>query len=159
MDHPFCDTCPYWDLADPRAEYDPERIDWTIEARIADGELVDGECRRYPRFYPQHKGQKESTTSWPRTSSADWCGEHPDFPAYLATLRAAPAKPNENWHTYEDELDVRSRTVLRTLGIQRMATIAKLTHREMRAVRNCGETTIHIIGAFLASHGHKTTWY
>ena len=60
MTRPTCETCPYW-------------------AQIGDGW---GTCRRNaPRLslgsdgggYPDHTG----------VDRAYWCGEHPEFPAYL----------------------------------------------------------------------------
>jgi hypothetical protein len=30
---------------------------------------------------------------WPYTSLGDWCGEHPDFPAWVASRPTPPAPP------------------------------------------------------------------
>lgn len=101
MKRPECRTCPYWDLDDPRneesaPEWNPEQesIEEYLESIMDGGYLVGGECRRYPRTYPGRDTNDESS-SWPRTDNGDWCGEHPDFPAYIASLRPLPT-PADN---------------------------------------------------------------
>lgn len=80
MERPTCETCPYWDV-------------------FSAGE-DDGFCRRYaPRpsqeglqrpYNPAIKGDRREV--FPATTKIqEWCGEHPDFPAYIAALRAASA--------------------------------------------------------------------
>lgn len=58
MSRPTCETCPYWDRAG----------------------LV---CRRKPasRF------SDKSGCAWPCAEDRDWCGQHPDFPAWLEATR------------------------------------------------------------------------
>jgi hypothetical protein len=92
MDRPTCRTCPYWDreIIDPRSEA--------------------GHCRRYPprlilvEIHPE-KGRSlgritdanaeyldlTNDEQSPQTYSLDWCGEHPDFPTYLASLTPSAA--------------------------------------------------------------------
>lgn len=86
MDRPTCATCPYWvrrDTASDRrdAVIAMRKGGLTLEevahvfrvssARIRqiEKEKSTGLCRRYP----PHQKNVES----------DWCGEHPDFPAFI----------------------------------------------------------------------------
>lgn len=84
MEHPLCQTCSYWDGFDDKDS---------------------GYCRRsFPRVLAMH-GRKpipdvssEDTLwlsmlhrRWPETEHDEWCGEHPDFPAYLESLRQGNA--------------------------------------------------------------------
>jgi hypothetical protein len=64
MDRPTCETCPYHFVFDPE--------DW-------------GECRRFP---PEVGETGEA--KWPiiDTDCTSFCGEHPDFPAWLASRKA-----------------------------------------------------------------------
>jgi hypothetical protein len=76
---PTCATCPYWS---------------------PDGESGGGYChRRAPQSYPQsilkmdddgqsrHWGSFSQSSMLPEAFSGDWCGEHPDFPEYIAGLK------------------------------------------------------------------------
>lgn len=63
---PTCQTCPYWDN-----EYT--------------GEKFCGLCRRSA---PQCRLEKEDSAEsfwadWPKSCDDHWCGEHPDFPAWI----------------------------------------------------------------------------
>lgn len=88
MDRPTCATCPFFA---------------PCEHCGSDG-TTDGVCRRMPPGSPLLFGKREfnkvpgvgyvPTESryepcavWPHPDASDWCGEHPDFPAYLASLR------------------------------------------------------------------------
>lgn len=82
MERPACKTCPYWILRD---EHDGEEkktpgligceISLKQYRRLYPDDEDGGTCQRFPR-YEENK--------WPE----DWCGEHPDFPAYIASLKA-----------------------------------------------------------------------
>lgn len=79
MERPRCKTCPYWDIYD--APY----------PKNTHGEdIIDGDCHRRPpppvaaTAIPDTDGYE---WYWPPTSSYDFCGEHPDFPAYITSLR------------------------------------------------------------------------
>lgn len=73
MDRPTCRTCPFWDC-DQRGEPTDE-----TDAR---------QCRRLPPQINQEWADTHGgNVAWPTTFTYDWCGEHPDFPAYLASLR------------------------------------------------------------------------
>lgn len=62
---PTCESCPYW----------------TKTPRWGGAEV--GECRRRaPTFSPDKIGEQ----SWAPALPADWCGEHPQMPAYIAGL-------------------------------------------------------------------------
>ncbi len=75
MERPTCKTCVFF--------YDDES-----EER--------GECHRYPPKVAQTKEQQKESElagcgifeSWfPDVHNSEWCGEHPEFPAYLASER------------------------------------------------------------------------
>lgn len=83
MERPTCKTCPYFFW------YDSE-----------DCEDPSGQCRRHtPRFpstesmVQEAKGRSDDADSgtWPVLHGSRWCGEHPDFPEYLASLKAPKA--------------------------------------------------------------------
>lgn len=72
-DRPTCATCPFW----------RRPLEHTY-----------GECRRFP---PQSvtAGRRGDNSPLgytdfdsPRVMAEDWCGEHPDFPAWLAARRS-----------------------------------------------------------------------
>lgn len=79
-ERPTCGTCPYWEgcgneLDDPDAS--PEGVCHRFPAVfIGPGPKLDGDCSQ---CCPE-------TWSQPWTYDRYWCGEHPDFPAYLAAL-------------------------------------------------------------------------
>ena len=81
-ERPTCGTCPYWDSDDPMFdveegfEFSPQ---FTIQEARDRGITVLCPCRRYP---PQVDSDSDRT--WPITWDFDWCGSHPDFPAWLA---------------------------------------------------------------------------
>ena len=84
MDKPTCGTCPYWEQG-------------------ADKELdiETGDCTRYPPTLvtPDKLSEliedREFFTQFPKTYDEQSCGEHPDFPAWIESQRAA-RKGNEN---------------------------------------------------------------
>lgn len=115
MDRPYCDTCPYWHIG--QAEHDIPR---NPETRISDDEwreyvrtrrrppggvldreclAVYAECRRFPPTLTRKAEDDYEVGDWRRTADFDWCGEHPDFPAYLESRRrgestSAPPDPD-----------------------------------------------------------------
>jgi hypothetical protein len=74
MDRPTCETCPFWDGPD---------------------EVGTGICRRHAptpakRSTEQDKSEQDKSERfpvWPRTVEDEWCGEHPDFPAWIASAK------------------------------------------------------------------------
>lgn len=93
MDQPYCETCAYWDLSDVRMDTLEGEEDIPVDQLIrkaleASDRVIEGECRRYPRMTPG-RHENESTAEWPRTAHYDWCGEHPDFPEYLESLKTS----------------------------------------------------------------------
>jgi hypothetical protein len=83
MDRPQCRTCPFW------------RGDEVV--RIKDGREWS-DCRRFPAVLPTPSyitwdiavggSGFVSDGTWPETRNDEWCGEHPDYPAYIRELRA-----------------------------------------------------------------------
>jgi len=76
MERPSCRTCPYWDNSNDEPGREPK-----------------GFCRkRSPRFPPTESLVKAAEDSWggiwPDTYYFEWCGEHPDFPVWLAARKA-----------------------------------------------------------------------
>ncbi len=69
MERPTCATCAYWDDA-------------------------TGDCHRlaplpvWVENFPNEGNTHQ--VIWPETEPDDWCGEHPDFPAYIQS-RQKPA--------------------------------------------------------------------
>ena len=57
---PTCGTCPYWNESVPRKG--------------------TGVCQRHaPLLLAKH----ECESDWAFTGNSEWCGEHPDFQAYI----------------------------------------------------------------------------
>jgi hypothetical protein len=79
---PTCATCPYWDEPDLDDKFDED------EGRYS-------QCRRRgPRLHAPSCEELDRNPwwgIWPNVFEHDWCGEHPDFPAYLAARKAADA--------------------------------------------------------------------
>lgn len=77
MDKPTCKTCPYFEAGDEN-----------------NGDGFDaGYCHRSsPIAIPLDDDHEDSVfVLWPKTLKIEWCGEHPQFPTYLASL-SEPAK-------------------------------------------------------------------
>jgi hypothetical protein len=76
MYKPTCESCVYWDT-------------WTQDCK----KDALGLCRKNaPRRIRIHKTHGMSSTTQilndtPKTKIDEWCGEHPDFPAYLESLK------------------------------------------------------------------------
>ena len=79
-ERPTCETCVYW-------------------TRI--GTYPDGTCRRTPpgivssefQRWRSENGASALATYWPETEQCDWCGEHPNMNAYLASRVDQPQPP------------------------------------------------------------------
>jgi hypothetical protein len=70
VERPTCGTCAYFD------------IELTVDN---DSNLDLGRCKRHaPR---PELGTEDWTTFFPETPPSEWCGEHPDFPAYITSLK------------------------------------------------------------------------
>lgn len=74
MERPTCQTCAYW-----RRRHDHLKPDGTM--------LVDGDCQRHSPVIT-----KRGDSRHPSSLSSHSCGDHPDFPAYIASTRQ-PAGP------------------------------------------------------------------
>ena len=48
-----------------------------------------GDCRRHPPVYVSAEGDYCGSFRFPETHEYQWCGEHPDFPAYVASTKEA----------------------------------------------------------------------
>jgi hypothetical protein len=98
MDRPKCQGCIYWERLPSLDQMpSPEDLAEMSPEEIAEGEAhysrMRGNCHRYP---PEMDWEGDGTTiethgggtQYNVSSNMDWCGEHPDFPAYLASVRA-----------------------------------------------------------------------
>ena len=79
---PRCLTCPFWS-----GDTD------------TNNEEEEGHCERHPPAYTGEHGNGAQTLEpicWdqPVTTARETCGEHPDSPDYIASL-----KKDEPWHT------------------------------------------------------------
>lgn len=61
---PTCSTCPYWDSTPV--------------------DVGKGSCHR-------NAPTPGNSSAWRPTGPDEFCGQHPDFPAYIATIRGNPA--------------------------------------------------------------------
>ena len=81
MDRPTCETCLYWEKKD------------LISVNGYDlSNLGDGLCHRYP-------GSPELLLTFRPTKSYDYCGENPQFPAWIKSQQAMENCLHE-WVTY-----------------------------------------------------------
>jgi hypothetical protein len=92
MKRPICGNCPYWN-----------GFTQFMRGRFGEGDFEG--CRRSPPVLPGSDylaWDKESGGPghafdgvFPSTRAVDFCGEHPDFPAYIASLKAQgpPSNP------------------------------------------------------------------
>ena len=86
MDKPTCATCPYW-----------------VHTETADEFTTLGECMRYPpKLLPSYTDDLDSDIQrqWqfaagPIVSDDCFCGEHPDFPAFLESRKAPAVNPGD----------------------------------------------------------------
>ncbi len=82
MERPTCGTCPYWESEGQSADIDDSDV---------------GYCHRFP-VTPASLIRVEGTENYsvrcqePQTYDFDWCGEHPDFPAWIEHRRQETAK-------------------------------------------------------------------
>lgn len=83
MERPTCGTCPYFD------EYEHSSY-----------------CRRHPpaTLYIGDDDERMPcfSTTWPAVVANNFCGEHPEFPAYIASLKTQdddPRKEDARWLT------------------------------------------------------------
>jgi hypothetical protein len=84
MDRPTCVTCPFWEDFNEMPEPD-------IHGNPMG---TPGSCRVGRPQLPLTEaaidhGGDPFFAMWPNTDSNEWCGEHPDFPAYIAGLKDA----------------------------------------------------------------------
>jgi hypothetical protein len=77
VDRPTCETCPYWT--------DPDKNEFG-ECRVVAPTLTPAELA--VRIYDDTNGMEYG--AWPTTYFDSWCGQHPDFPAYIAARKAQP---------------------------------------------------------------------
>lgn len=94
MEKPTCRTCPYWDKADcwvDNAIQHDDEPNAEFIARAIDEGLVRCECHRFPPAILSRQQRDEQTCSsdYPVTIDFEWCGEHPDFPAYIESLKTS----------------------------------------------------------------------
>lgn len=72
-ERPTCKTCPYYDPTAETRVYDVGTYD-TFTYNHNSPRKVIGVCKRR-----SHAG--------PHSKPDDWCGQHPDFPVYIAGLK------------------------------------------------------------------------
>lgn len=77
-ERPTCGTCPYWNDAHAKADW--REIGACIRNAPSPNVGVFHEMRDEPDY-----------VMWPMTGSEESCGEHPSFPAYIASLQNVTA--------------------------------------------------------------------
>ena len=72
MDRPNCGTCPYF---------------------LCDDDSESGECHKNAPtpFIYDDRDSDPIYQRWPYMLEGEFCGEHPDFPAYIESLKPAKA--------------------------------------------------------------------
>lgn len=116
MERPTCVTCPFWeslgnanegpDFHSGRCHRSPKVLSDSMLILLSlyqsgeDGEAYDSPFEstdEAQRVWEECLGMVHDQTCWhyPVHAENDWCGEHPDFPAYIATTRSAPEQRTE----------------------------------------------------------------
>ncbi len=142
MEQPTCKTCPYW-------EHDNEN------------EYPKGLCKRHaPQALPCSREAVWTGypfASWTETESTEWCGEHPDFPAYLESLKPQPPNNASSQPFPFGELSIRIQNILENNGIDTLNgsinDLANLSLRKFRNAPNVGKVTIQEVIMFANKHG------
>jgi hypothetical protein len=84
MKRPECSTCPYWawqlETDNEEGPKEKQNIDYASCKRNAPSTYM---MRHNPQYL---EIVNDSSPVWPRTVSWDYCGEHPDFPAYVESI-------------------------------------------------------------------------
>lgn len=75
MEKPTCRTCVFWQ----EFEGSPEH---------------DGTCQKNAPEPRACLRSRDTFAAWPITYAGEFCGEHPGFPAYLASLAPPPRPPD-----------------------------------------------------------------
>ena len=90
MKRPTCQTCPFWDDNDGWSSLTKDESETLEEYKKRAIEEYDYacECHRYPPNSPNRTDiVRVYGSDWPVRHLYDWCGEHPDFPEYIASLK------------------------------------------------------------------------
>lgn len=101
MNKPTCETCPFWEKKTTPLDSLP--LSMRGRARAA------GRCRVHS---PKKCGMCGSE-SWPVTGDVDFCGEHPDFKAYVDELKKPLIEKTARcdsffpWTLADDEIGMR----------------------------------------------------
>ncbi len=136
---PTCETCVHWCSLDQ----------------------LEGMCCRFPRTCFANGTEKS-----PYTDKMDWCGEHPDFPAWLADLRASQGEPplkqaiDYGSPSYSRPveclgLDARARKMAKRMNIQTVGDLVRKRADELLECRNFGMTSLTLVRAALAKQGMR----
>ena len=139
MERPRCETCPYYYV------FDPEMM---------------GECRRNAAgtfIVPDSIPSGDVHAHWPFVDIDDWCGEHPDFPAYLTAIRPdapRPNLPNAFIAACNHQLGARGQEAIRKLGVRSFDELGALTMQQILCVRGVGWTTYSDLQKFLKKNGY-----
>jgi len=86
MDRPRCETCPYWDRKEPDDSVQGYCCRHAPHSRVTYGEEIP---IRWPESDDEFGRCEPEVVFFPILNYCDFCGEHPDFPAYIASLKDA----------------------------------------------------------------------
>jgi hypothetical protein len=158
MERPTCNTCPYWDRDDIM---DTDDID-SEEAEIPGDQCL---CHRYPpRNHPEHiipldrQAQDRNRGATMHISNGDyppltrrdyWCGEHPDFPAYIESLRDKAAAGSDVVHGYREEQMLEA---ARDAG----KNPRTMTLDEWMQIKGCGISTANNLTAYFRTQAPRS---
>jgi hypothetical protein len=131
VERPTCETCVYWKKDEEATAY--------------------GECHRLPPVNLRDEcvtfenGAEIIINSgfWTETNYYDWCGEHSDFPAYLASRRTGKADERSRLNLLIGELTTRSQNVLIDVAQMNGWTwIDEINEAVLKNTLKCGAVTI-----------------
>ena len=67
---------------------------WDLYFSAWGNEEGEGLCKRHAPSPTVTATSEDLWTAWPITDEIHWCGEHPDFPAYIESLREPMMLPS-----------------------------------------------------------------
>ena len=89
MERPTCKTCPYWDVDDDDRDDETQGRCRRNPPKIVEAAVVA--FASHDTFHDKTTAIADATrnaltTACPSTCGLEWCGRHPDFPAYVKSL-------------------------------------------------------------------------
>lgn len=149
MERPKCETCPYYHNCGCHDEMGD-----IGECRLSNPKPWNT-CYQSQEYVQDYDDGRKAF--WPVVHHYDWCGQHPDFPAHIASLkRPAPARTID----VKFPLGIIERKTLARLGVTSIEKFRGISMSQLLSQPNCGIVRTMNIIKYMASHGivPEDTW-